>query len=71
MPSVPAPPRGPDAPEECPLQAMTAGCALLLPPTRVSDAAALAAAPRVLISPYTDPSPEILLVSSFFRPPQR
>jgi hypothetical protein len=70
VPSAPAPHDGP-APEECPLQAVTAGCTLLLPPTGVSRAAPPADAPRALISPPADPSRALLLASPFFRPPQR
>lgn len=70
-PSAPAPHHGSGAPDPCPLQAVTAGCALLLPPAWVSDRAPPAEAPRILISPHSDPSHGLLLVSSFFRPPQR
>lgn len=71
MPSAPAPHRGPDVPDECPVQALAVGCALLPLPAPVREAPAPADAPRVLAAPYTDPSREILLVTAFFRPPQR
>lgn len=70
-PAAPAPRGGPAAPDPCPLQAVTAGCALLLSPARASDRAPPAEASRVLASPHTDPFHGLLLVSSFFRPPQR
>lgn len=56
---------------ECPVQAVAAGCALVFFPSATMDAvpAAPAADPRV--APHADPSIQLLLVSSHFRPPQR
>jgi hypothetical protein len=71
MPAAPGEHRAPDGGDPCPLQAVAAGCALLPLPAPAREVAGPGDAPHAVISPYTDPSREILLATSFFRPPQR
>jgi hypothetical protein len=55
----------------CPVRAVAAGCALILFAVTATDEAPAAPADGARIAPRADPSIELLLVSSFFRPPQR
>lgn len=55
----------------CPMQALAAGCALVFFPAAAADAVPATPAGDARVAPHADPSVQLLLVSSLFRPPQR
>ena len=55
----------------CPVQAVAAGCTLIFFPSATMDAVLTAPAADARVAPHADPSIQLLLVSSHFRPPQR
>jgi hypothetical protein len=65
-PRIPSPDGG-----ECPMQAVAAGCALVYLSSPAADAVPPAPHADARVAPHADASIQLLLASSFFRPPQR
>lgn len=71
LPAAPEQDRAPDGGDGCPLQAVAGGCAAVSFLSSAAEGVMPPPAPQVLVPPDADPSRELLLAASFFRPPQR